>query len=1705
MQGDGTISNQTELYNALKTGTGTWTLQANIVLNQALPVRSGDITFNGNGHTIDGNNAYQIFFVQSGTVTLQNISLANGLSKGGLGGLSNGGGGGGGGLGAGGALFVNSGATVYLQGVNFTTNKAQGGNGGSGGQFNTSNISGPGGGGGGGLLQFSGGSGGDNLLVTNLATVGGSGGGGAGINGNGSNGAQGSYSSTPTPTVTSANGGSGGADASGTSTPGALGASYPISNTANVGTAGSNGAATGRGGSGASGGVVTGIPLVGGLDSSGALGGTGNDFGGGAGGSGGGGTGVSSTTTGPGGSGGAGGFGAGGGGSGISDNSGGTGGAGGFGAGGGGGGGSAGGAGGYGGGKGDIGYKSTGGGGGGGAFGGAVFVRSGGQLFLTDNTSLASNTLAAGLGGTAGAAGGLVDGKDLYLVGGASITFSTPLSGGYVYNGSISGGVNEAGASTGCTLNINPGIGATVTLAGTNTFFGTVNITSGILAFSSSDVFGATSSSIILNGALDARLRMNSNLTLSQGLTIQNNANFIDSQEYTVGFSKAVTCSGSFTKNGTGTLAFSQSTSFTGPITVSVNQGTLSLAAVNLNGATTFNILTTGSTLISSTISGTGSLIKNGPGTITLSQSNSYTGGTTVNNGSVSVANGGAFGSGNVTLAGGSVMDIQPSLTVANPIILTSANTTEANVNVTTGSSTLSGLISGISQKLKKTGSGTLYLSQANTYSGDTNIFEGVLVLSNAGSAGSGNFFSSQTLSTTITPQLTIQGPSIFDRLVTVTGVGSNGFVINAEQDTQISGSFVGGINDKLILTTNSTKTMTLGADSPGFVGIMQLNTGNISINTESRLGDPTQVNLNGVTLTGNVSSISKKLNVLSSSTILTGNTVISGTLSGTNSLSFQSLTTTATTITLSGNNSLFNGALILGTSTTPKILSVSQSQNLGGTTLIYVNSGSTLDFQGGVSVNTGLNFSGAGILQKGANDVTISGSLVGTGSITITGTSVLRLSGNNSSFSGNIYLQQGSLTFQSPVNPRNSLGTGTYIPSSNVTLSLIQGMDINNPFDLFNSGAGSNLSITTGTASLNGVISGASKLLTKKGAGKVELKSSNYNQGWILKVNEGTTSGAPFNYPAQLTIDTGATAIYKIVQNEVDDLSSKTINGGGTFNKSGVGLLDLRAAPGGSFTGLYLVSEGTAKISANLTNNFTVTGAAILKGSGGVGTLTNSGSVRPGNSIGTLTVNGNYVQQSSGNLQIEINSSGQSDLLKVIGSLSPSTAGDVSLAGSVSVIQDTGYYAMGTRYRFLTYTGTRTGVFGSIVAPRNELFYLWYDNPTHGAIELEILSNHFIPPVSNENLTGYARAVANDLFCLPFPIDAPSLGLLEILIPLVNLSADQYREALITIANGQISGLTTFEFENNFRLLQSSMTRWDRSDARGCYDFKKLPQTTLWVNPLGFGMWQNNYKDCKGYFSNTYGITAGAEHRFSPEGKAGLFGGYSQSHLHWNDGVGKTSLNEVYFGPYLGAYWNGWTLAAGLMGSIDFAKIQREIFWTGFSSVATSKPTLFNASANLDLAGRFQVADPLYVEPEASIGAVQTVCTSFCETGGSYFNTHVNRSFQSTIRSCLRLNMGTNTCTKNEFHGDMRFTVGAILTALLTPNTVSSNFIQASEFCHDQLHLYGMIPSVFMFEASSRAMVGYKENLKFGFDADYMVGDRSQVVQGTVYIEASF
>ncbi|NQT13199.1 MAG: autotransporter domain-containing protein, partial [Planctomycetes bacterium] len=122
------------------TATGT------IALESALPVIDQSLTISGPGAgslTINAQDTHQVFFVESGTVEIEDMTIVNGLAKGGDGGESAAGGGGGG-LGAGGAVFVNTGADVTLDSVDLTGNAAQGGSGGDG----EARVGGGGGGGG---------------------------------------------------------------------------------------------------------------------------------------------------------------------------------------------------------------------------------------------------------------------------------------------------------------------------------------------------------------------------------------------------------------------------------------------------------------------------------------------------------------------------------------------------------------------------------------------------------------------------------------------------------------------------------------------------------------------------------------------------------------------------------------------------------------------------------------------------------------------------------------------------------------------------------------------------------------------------------------------------------------------------------------------------------------------------------------------------------------------------------------------------------------------------------------------------------------------------------------------------------------------------------------------------------------------------------------------------------------------------------------------------------------------------------------------------------------------------------------------------------------------------------------------------------------------------------------------------------------------
>jgi autotransporter-associated beta strand protein len=249
--------------------------QADIELTADLPVIQQSLTIDGNGHILSGNDIFRGFFVLTGTVTIRSLTIAHAAALGGRGGDAAQGGSssGGGGAGLGGGLFVASNARVTIRDVQFVACRAAGGDAGmlisglvgAGAGGGMGGVGGTFGGGGGGLgIAADGGTNGSGAHPNGLAGIAiGAAPGGAGSAG----------------TSGGANGGGGGSGGS-TGGGGGIGGQAGSNAAPGAGGFGGGGGATGAPGSGGAGGFGGGGGGVRGIDAAGGNGG----FGGGGGG-----------------------------------------------------------------------------------------------------------------------------------------------------------------------------------------------------------------------------------------------------------------------------------------------------------------------------------------------------------------------------------------------------------------------------------------------------------------------------------------------------------------------------------------------------------------------------------------------------------------------------------------------------------------------------------------------------------------------------------------------------------------------------------------------------------------------------------------------------------------------------------------------------------------------------------------------------------------------------------------------------------------------------------------------------------------------------------------------------------------------------------------------------------------------------------------------------------------------------------------------------------------------------------------------------------------------------------------------------------------------------------------------------------------------------------------------------------------------------
>ncbi len=133
------------------------------------------------------------------------------------------------------------------------------------------------------------------------------------------------------------------------------------------------------------------------------------------------------------------------------------------------------------------------------------------------------------------------------------------------------------------------------------------------------------------------------------------------------------------------------------------------------------------------TLSGSGALVQQGSGVLTLAGMNSYMGGTSVNGGTLRVATDANLGdaAGGLSLSGGT-LNTTASFSSGRALTLTGTGTLITDAATTLE---LTGALAG--DALIKSGAGTLVLASDATYAGGTTITAGTMQLGNGGSAGS--------------------------------------------------------------------------------------------------------------------------------------------------------------------------------------------------------------------------------------------------------------------------------------------------------------------------------------------------------------------------------------------------------------------------------------------------------------------------------------------------------------------------------------------------------------------------------------------------------------------------------------------------------------------------------------------------------------------------------------------------------------------------------------------------------------------------------------------------------------------------------------------------------------------------------------------------------------------------------------------------------
>ena len=153
-----------------------------------------------------------------------------------------------------------------------------------------------------------------------------------------------------------------------------------------------------------------------------------------------------------------------------------------------------------------------------------------------------------------------------------------------------------------------------------------------------------------------------------------------------------------------------------------------------------------------------------------------------------------------------------------------------------------------------------------------------------------------------------------------------------------------------------------------------------------------------------------------------------------------------------------------------------------------------------------------------------------------------------------------------------------------------------------------------------------------------------------LINIGRAVKGPIEFGHPSLIPGNESIFApIFAVDTQGYDSVWSNDISGSGGFSKAGAGILTLTGT--NIYTGDTTIAEGVLRVNGSIAfSDLTVGEAATLKGIGTVSNTVLAGVLSPGNSVGTLTVQGNLNLESSSTYLYEIDADQNGDLVVVTG-----------------------------------------------------------------------------------------------------------------------------------------------------------------------------------------------------------------------------------------------------------------------------------------------------------------------------------------------------------------------------------------------------------------------------------------------------------------------